>query len=233
MSNQERPSTKPEEEASNERGREAFFSGKYREAFSHLHSSLLTRAIRWFREEGVQFQRPPDELTPTSLIIGLSFAAHAELRERGETVSTRLEAAAALFASIAELRIALEQPAPESAEGMHEMLAELVIRSAMVGQVDMLMTAIELGWLDKLAEFELDRERRRAGAAVVNARRASARQTALNEAIRITSRNATLSNEEVARKVLDATGLKTTIRTVTEWVRIWRKEGYLPAITPT
>jgi hypothetical protein len=233
MSDQEHPSTKPEEDAASERGRESFFSGRYRAAFSHLHSAMLTRAIRWFREEGVQFQRPPGEVTPTALIIGLASAAHAELAERGDDGSDRLQTAAALFAAIAELRIALEQPAPKTDEGMHEMLAELVIRSAMVGQVDMLMRTTELGWLDKLAAYEEDRARRRAGADVVNARKADAKQQALNEAVRIAGRNPTLSNEDLARKIIDAAGLQITIRTATDWVREWRREEYLPPIKPT
>lgn len=138
-----------------------------------------------FGKRGPCFQRPPGEVTPTSLIIGLSFAAHAELRERGDDASIKLQVAASLFATIAELRMALEDQSPETEDGMHEKLAELTIRSAMLGQVDMLMTAIELGWFDKLAEFEMERETRRRGAAATNAKKVDVRQRALNEAVRI------------------------------------------------
>ena len=137
------------------------------------------------------------------------------------------------LATVAELRMALEGPNPETNDGMHEKLAELTIRSAMLGQVDMLMTGIELGWFDKLAEYEVDRETRRRGAAITKAKKEDARQKALNEAIRIASKNQTLSNEELARRALDATGLPTTIRTATDWVRIWRKDELLPPIKPT
>lgn len=233
MTDFKRPSTPADEEATLEEGRTLFFGRQYRAAFSHYHSALLSRAIRWFRDEGVLFQRPPADHTPTELIFGLAFAAKAEVTERGEDASTKLETAASLFAAIAELRMALEQPAPHTTEGMHELLAELTIRSAMVGQADMLMTVIEQGLLDKVAQFDVDRARRRAGAEVVNARKANARQTALNEAVRIAGRNQTLSNEELARKVIEATQLSTTIRTATEWVRQWRKEGFLPPIRAT
>ncbi|MBJ7409986.1 MAG: hypothetical protein JHD15_06405 [Phenylobacterium sp.] len=233
MADQNETAGKVAEDATTEKGRDAFFAGRYREAFSHLHSALLNKAIRWFREEGVAFQRPSGGATPTDLIIALSFAAHAELRERGEDASVKLQVAASLFASIAELRIALEQPSPQTGEGMHEQLAELTIRSAMLGQVDMLMTAIELGWFDKLAAYEMDRERRRSGAARTNAKKEDARQQALNEATRIAGKNQTLSNEELARRILDATKLPTTVRTATEWVRAWRKEGFLPPIKAT
>jgi hypothetical protein len=233
MADQDTPADKAAEDATREIGQEAFVAGRYREAFSHLHSGMLTKAIRWFREEGAVFQRPPGDTTPTALIIGLSFAAHAELRERGDEASVKLQVAASLFASVAELRVALEGPNPDTNEGMHEKLAELTIRSAMLGQVDMLMTAIELGWLDKLAEYEVDRDTRRRGAAITKAKKEDARQKALNEAVRIASKNQTLSNEELARRVLDATGLPTTIRTATDWVRTWRKEELLPPIKPT
>jgi hypothetical protein len=224
---------KAEEDAATEIGGRAFFAGRYREAFSHLHSAMLSKGIRWFREEGINFQRPPGDTPPTALIIGLSFAAHAEIGERGEGAPIKLQVAASLFAAVAELRIALEERFPETNEGMHEKLAELTIRSAMLGQVDMLMTAAELGWFDKLAEYEMDREKRRRGAASTNAKKEDARQKALNEAIRIAARNQTLSNEELARRVVEVTGLATTIRTATDWVRVWRKDGYLPPIKAT
>ncbi len=233
MADQDTHADKGAEDATREIGQEAFLAGRYRDAFSHLHSGMLTKAIRWFREEGAVFQRPPGDTTPTSLILGLSFAAHAELRERGDEASTKLQVAASLFASVAELRMALEGPIPDTNDGIHEKLAELTIRSAMLGQVDMLMTAIELGWLDKLAEYEVDRDRRRLGAATTNRKKDDARQQALNEAIRISATNQTLSNEELAGRVLKATNLKTTIRTATDWVRVWRKEGFLPPIKAT
>lgn len=228
------PETKADEDAVADRAREAFFAGHYRDAFSLRHSFLLSKAIRWFREEGVVFQRPPGQITPTELIVGLASAAHAELRERGEMVSDKLQFAASLFAGVAELRIALDEPTPaDDVEAMHDKLAELVLRSAMLGQAEMLMTGAELGWFDKLAQFEDDRERRRKGAASTKAKKDDARQRALNEAVRIAGKNQTLSNEELARRMLDAAGLPTTIRTATDWVRGWRKEGFLPPIKAT
>jgi hypothetical protein len=53
------PPNKAEEDANDELGREAFFAGRYREAFAHRHSAMLSKAVRWFREEGVIFQRQP------------------------------------------------------------------------------------------------------------------------------------------------------------------------------
>lgn len=225
-------SAKAEEDAADEAARAAFFAGRYTEAFAQRHSVLLTKAIRWFREEGIAFQRPPEPATPTELIVGLAFAAHAEIKERGlDATSDKMQFAASLFATIAELRMALDEPTPlNDADSLREKLAELVLRSAMVGQVEMLMVGSELGWFDKLAEFEADRERRRAGAAVANEKRANVRQSVLNEAILIAARNPTLSNEDLAAKAVKAAGVATTIRTATEWVRNWRRQDYLPPI---
>ena len=221
---------KEAEDKVKEIGREAFLAKRFREGFAHFHSSLLTKAIRWFREEGAMFQRPPGETTPTALIVGLAFAAQAEVEERGEGAPLKLQIGASLFAAIAELRIALEAPSPETNDDMHEKLAELTIRSVMLGQVEMLMTAVELGWFEKMADHDIERERRREGAKTTNAKKEDARQRALNEAIRIAGKNQTLDNEDLARRVLNATGLPTKIRTATEWVRVWRKEGFLPPI---
>jgi hypothetical protein len=104
---------KADEQAASERGRGAFAAARYLEAFAHLHSALLKRAIRWFREEGVSLHKPVGAVTPTALIVGLTFAAHAEVRERGEECPPKLDTAAALFASIAELRMALAAPSPK------------------------------------------------------------------------------------------------------------------------
>lgn len=232
MGGQDAPAGKAAEDEADDAARAAFFEGRYSDAFAQRHSVLLTKAIRWFREEGVTFQRPPEEATPTELIVGLAFAAHAEIEERGiDATSDKLQFAASLFATIAELRMALDEPTPiDSPEAMREKLAELVLRSSMVGQAEMLMIGSELGWFDKLAEFERDRERRRAGADAVNQRKADARQRVLNEAILIAGRNATLSNEDLALKAVAAAKVATTIRTATDWVRDWRKKGFLPPI---
>lgn len=226
---------KAEEDKADEAARAAFFAGRYADAFAQRHSILLTKAIRWFREEGIAFQRPPEAATPTELIVGLAFAAHAEIEERGlDATSDKLQFAASLFATIAELRMALDEPTrADDVDAMHEKLAELVLRSAMVGQAEMLMIGSEQGWFDKLAEFERDRERRRAGAAAVNEQKADVRQRVLNEAIRVAGRNPTLTNEDLALKSVEAARVRTTIRTATEWVRGWRKLGYLPPIKTT
>ncbi len=212
-----------------ERGRQAFNEGSFADAFTLFQSSLLDSALRWFREEGITFQRPPDKkLTAKELLVGLAMASQREVAGRGENATHRLSTAADLLGAVAELRIALEAPIKKSDEASAARMAELMCRSVMLGQIDMVMNAINLGWLDKLAEYEMARDRRRAGAEKVNAQKASVRENALAEAIRITARNPTLSTEDLALRVKEAAKIDTTIRTISDWVREWRRQDFIP-----
>jgi hypothetical protein len=140
-----------------------------------------------------------------------------------------LSAATWLFSAIAELRVALDEDFPKTAERLSEKTAELILRGVMVGQIDMIMNAVRLGWLDKLDEHDLDRARRSAGAAATNAKKASLQESALGDAMRIAGKNQTLSHEEIAVKVRESLGLSTTVKTLTNWVREWRRKGFIPA----
>lgn len=217
-----------EEQRLRDQGRIAFHEGRFADAFSLLHASLLSQALRWFREEGVTFTRPPGSITPTDLLVGLAIAANGELEARGDAASDRFSSAAWLFQAVAELRLGLDEHVPLKTEAVSHKIAELTLRGFMLGQIDMIMNAIRLGWLDKLAEHEIDRARRSAGAAATNAKKATLQQEALGSAIRIVSTNPTLSHEEVAVKVRESLGLSTTVKTLTGWVRDWRRKGFLP-----
>lgn len=221
------------EDGQRDKGRVAFHEGRYRDAFALYHAAILSRAIRWFREEGVTFARPAGEITAVELIVGLAYAANAELHERGEAASNKLSAAAWLLQAAAELRLALEMETELSVDAVSDRLGELALRGVLLGQVDMIMMAIKLGWLDKLAQHEVDRARRSEGAAKTNAKKASVREEALGEALRIAGKNATLSNEEVAVKVRESLRLPTTVGTLTRWVREWRRKGFIAPQTPT
>lgn len=85
-----------------------------------------------------------------------------------------------------------------------------------------------LGHFDLIAELEMDRARRSAGAQATTAKRRSAREKALDVAIAITARNPTLTNEELALKLRTQADLETTVKTIGEWVRVWRREESLP-----
>ena len=216
------------EQALRDRGKDAFHDGKAKEAYGDFTASVLSEAIRWFREEGVTFTKPPGAITPSELVAGLAVAANAELRERGDDASNRLSAATWLFSAVAELRSALDEETPTTADGISERVAELILRGVTLGQIDMIMRAIDLGWLDKLAEHEVDRARRSAGATVTNVKKATIKEEAMGEALRIAGKNQTLSNEEIAVKVRESLRIATTVKTLTGWVRAWRQQGFMP-----
>lgn len=216
-----------EEEALREKWRQAFDDGRYEDAFSYMHSSVLNRALRWFGDEGVSFARPRGTITPTDLLVGLASASGAELRERGDAASDRLTTAAWAFGVIAEMRLSLDEYVPLEHDKVTRKLAELISHGVMLGIVDSMMTAVHLGWFEKLKAHDLARARQSAGAQQTNAKRASVREQALSEAMRIAGKNATLSHEDVAVKVRDSLSLPTTIKTLTTWVREWRRDGHV------
>jgi hypothetical protein len=122
------------------------------------------------------------------------------------------------------------EPAPEA---LADKMADLIMRGVLLGQIEAIMNVTNLGWLDKLAEFDLDRERRRAGAKSTNAKSQTAKENALGEALRIAGKNPTLSHEELALKVRESLGLATTVRTLSGWVKGWRRQGFIAPIKET
>jgi len=220
-----------EEDRLRDEGREALHAGRYPEAFSKFHASVLSRAIRYFREEGVTFHRPPVELSPTELVVGLAMAAEDEYLARGDGASNKIAVATWLFQAAADLRLALDEAiAAEDEPRVHGKVAELILRGVVLGQVDGIMCVTELGWIDKLAEHEINRAKKKLGAERTNAQKRDVRSRAHSEAVRIANRNPTLSHEELALKVRDAAELNTTIKTLTDWIRGWRREGSVPPI---
>lgn len=210
-------------------GRVAFHEGRYEDAFSNMVASVLNLALEWFREEGVSFSRPLEGHTPTELVIGLAMASQAELEERGDDASNKLAAATWMFSAVAEVRLALDEATLPTHAATSRKVAEVFARGVLLGQIDMIMTAIRLGWLDKLADHEIARRRRADGAAITNAKKATVKEKALSAALRIVSVNPRLSHEDVAVKVRAREALATTVKTLTDWVRHWRREGVLPA----
>jgi hypothetical protein len=225
-----KPKTEEElqEEAKRELGRKAFDDGRYEEALGLFRASLTDMAIRWFREEGFRFQRPPGDFTPKELLIGLAMACQREVEALGDDASHKLQSANWLLNTMARFQEAAETEFELTPEGLSRKMSEMAGYGAMMGQLDMIMNLINLGWLDKLALFEVEREKRRLGAQKVNARKASAKEKVLAEAIGIAARNGTLSNEDLARIAIEKARVVTTIRTATDWVREWRRGDFLP-----
>ena len=81
-------------------------------------------------------------------------------------------------------------------------------------------------YLETLEEHK--RETAEHASDVMSTFEATAKEAALAEALKITATNPTLTNEDLAQRVQVNLSLSTTIRTLTEWVRAWRRQGFLP-----
>jgi hypothetical protein len=235
----------PAENAADDEARALFHSGDFANAMGRRHWVGLNKALRWFREEGVEFQRPSDDLPAFELIMALAFASQSLVDDLGERASEKLQFATAFIVALAELRQAVRGWPPLASDPtMPAKVSEVILKAAMVGQAETLMISLERGWFADVAsatsalqeveglrakatDLDRDRERRRAGAEKTNSRRARAKQRVLNEATRIASINPTLSNEDLGIKSTDAAGLKVTNRTASDWVAAWRRDGIL------
>lgn len=221
-----------DEESIREAGAAAVKAGRYAEAMTLLLSGLVTRAVRFFAEEGLTFHRRPGEFTPIDLLVGLTSVAKDELIRRGEQGSAKLLIATSVLEAVAEFRIALENADGAAPANVEDRVARLIFLSASVGTQDAMTAMVEAGFLDRIAAYEIERDRKRLGATKTNTNKDAVRQTALNAALAIVAKNPTLDNEDLAQKILANTGLPRKVRTVTAWVREWRAKDYIAECNP-
>lgn len=201
---------------------------RYFDALNLVQGRTIDDALAWFAEVGVTFWRPPSgHKAPLS---ALAMAATAALKDLGERATYKQMIAQLALATLAQFRDSMLQAPPSGKSEVANWLAEIALSSAAVGSADGMMTMVRLGHFEKLSELEFDRVRRRAGAEVTNAKKQNVRDRALAAALLVTATNPTLSNEELAVKVREREHLPTTIKTITGWIRTWRKAGDLEPI---
>lgn len=207
----------------------AYRSGDRQEAMRLSRRAIIVQALTWFADEGVRF-RVPDGEPSLDLILGLAGAARRVVDERGESVSTKLLLAAGALESIAAYRAALTTPIEDHPQAITDALLQFVFVGMDMGRFEAMMVWTEAGLVDAFFELERDREKRRLGAERTRIAKATVKERALAEAIKITGTNPTLSNEELANRIRVKLELSTTIRTMTAWVRDWRRQDYLPPL---
>lgn len=205
---------------------EAADAGRHTEAFDLMRAQLVGQAFAWFDEAGVRFVRAGPQ-APDELFVGLAMAARRAVEEIGEDASDRLQAATTVFDAVAHLRQALGRP-PPTEDGAADRLAEVLLYAGALGSAATMVAMTRLGHFEQLDELAHDRERRRAGAEATNRHRATAKENALAAAISILGTNPTLSADEAAPKIRDRASLRTSLRTVADWVREWRRAGTIP-----
>jgi hypothetical protein len=202
--------------------------GQIFEACNLLRRAVLLDALRWFKDEGVEFVQPDREHTTHELIIGLALAGRGVVEEKGEAASYKLHVAANALEAMAALSQILEAPVPDTVEGVTQTLLSFFFVGVDTGRNEALTVLGDVGVIEAYERFNTQRERRRLGAEIVNGRKASVKEKALGEALRITTSNRTLSNEDLAELVRKNLDIVTTIRTLTDWVRDWRRAGTVP-----
>ena len=228
------PSTAQETQTPNLSGKlriealEAYRSGDFKKAMRLIQHALTLDSLRWFREQGHSFVVPNRENTSFELIVGLALAARGIVEDLGDDASLKLAIAANGLESVAAFHIALERDVQDTPEAVANTMLEFLFIGMDLGRVDAMMTWSEAGVLSAFEALELDRERRRFGANKVNAVKATLKQASFAEAIRITGKNPTLSNEELAELIKTKIPTVKSIRSLTDQIRLWRRDGMLP-----
>ncbi|MFN3859651.1 MAG: hypothetical protein ACK4RV_18045 [Caulobacter sp.] len=205
----------------------AYQEGRFADAYTGLQGTILTESLGYFASAGVHFARPEGDLPPEELLSGLALAASREVEERLPDCPIALMVAAAAIGAVAQLRAALGEVLPPDANSTTQWIARFALLGMELGRADQALHMVRTGAFDALGEMELMKERRRLGAEKTNAKKATAKQSALAEGMRICASNHHLSNEDLALLIRQAANLTTTIKTMTEWVRNWRRTGLL------
>ena len=209
-----------------ERARLAADVDNYILAMREIIAGLQTQAFDWFAEHGYQFIRSVPE-SSVQFHIAIAMTARDALAEFGDDPPAELETAKLALEAIAHVIDTLDDIA--NRRGVFPVqMNKLMVMSIALGSVQTFMAFMREGHFDKLARLDLDRERRRIGALKTNEKRATVKTQALSAALAILGKNATLSAEELAIKVRERAGIITSIRTIGDWIRAWRRSGDLP-----
>jgi len=212
-------------DGSRERVQVATEQGNYILAMREIIAGLQTQAFNWFSEHGYEFIRSVPE-SSVQFHIAIAMTARDTLADFDDP-PPELEAAKLSLEAIAHVVDTLDDLAKRQGT-FPAQINKLMTMSIALGSVQTYVTFLRSGHFDKLAQLDLDRERRRIGALKTNEKRATIKTHALSAALTILSKNATLSAEELAIKVRDRAGIATSIRTLSDWIRAWRRSGDLP-----
>lgn len=209
-----------------ERARVAAEADNYILAMREMIAGLQTQAFDWFSEHGYQFIRSVPE-SSAQFHIAIAMTARDTLAELGDNPPAELETAKMALEAIAHVTDTLDDIANRRGV-LRVQVNKLMVMSIALGTVQTLVSLMREGHFDKIAQLDLDRERRRIGAFKTNEKLATQKTKALSAALAILEKNATLSAEELAIKVRERAGISTTIRTLGDWIRGWRRSGDLP-----
>lgn len=162
---------------------------------------------------------------------GIATALEQELERQGEQASYRLLIARNVAAAVAMIQERLLRPSDPS-QTAEDATFEAFFCAFQLGAAEVHLSQTEGGIFDEYARLRWREhsaaEGRRQGAVSTNDLKRRQRNRTLSLARDIVSANPTLSNDELAFKLKARAELSQATRTITGWIRQWRKGGQLP-----
>ena len=190
-----------------------------------LRGDMVKQALDWFERGGtVRFVYVLVTEMPTEFAVGLPMAAAQGHRGTGGASFAQASFWRHRLDAIANLRTVFARGSSRGRGSRKPALRSFDDRQRS-GRGFTMVGLVRLGHFDTLVEFEIDRERRRAGAVKTNRKRATDKENALSAAIAILGMNPTLSADEAAPKIRERAGLSLGLRTIAGWIRDWRRDG--------
>lgn len=204
----------------------AQLEGAAEEALSRLLDRFVESALKAFEAADIDFD-VNNAAADVLVLPGLIRAAQDEIERLGPKASNRLIFAERALSACITLSLAISEQ--RGAPTSHQAIVNLIWAAVEIGRSEALVTVDAHGWFEELGDLDGDRERRRDNAFASNAKKRALQHKAL-ELCRAKSKvNPSLSNEELALKLHPLLGGDRSIRTITGWIRNWRRMGLLPA----
>jgi hypothetical protein len=211
----------------------AFEERAFEDALGAYQRGQLIRALALLKAENYSVAMPTQPASGHAWAKAMVAELDRVIEAAGLAPPYKLLVAREMFAALGILQGIFEATVDNDGRDQNDMLAEWLLAAIRLGAAEAMLAQTQGGLIDEYMFLKWDKSRtqesRRRGAAKVNERKATAKQNALSAAIGIAERNATLSNEDIAIKLHSSVAADTTVKTLTQWVREWRRRELLPA----
>ncbi len=212
----------------------AYKAGEFERAFRVYLFAIVRRAHSLIQGEGliVDWNRPPESFV--EFAGGIAAALDKLIEQAGDDASHRLIVAREATAAAAAFQLVLSR-ARDGDEMTADDFAEVLLQTIHLGNVEVQLSQTTSGFIEDYADLkwgqQRDRKGRQRGAEATKAAKQKKHARVLELARQVVATNPTLSNDELAFKLKEKTDLSEAIRTITGWIRKWRKSGELAPIS--
>lgn len=194
---------------------------------SRFHAALAVA-----KEAGLEmdFADIPPNASLWSIFAGAASAADEDLEGLEKPSDQYVAAVSALF-QLTEMALLWEELISNIPPGQYEPLARAILLSKSIAYGEAAEWVRDKQFFEKLLELEDDRASRSRGALKTHANHVAGMQAVLRKAQDLIAKNPALSNDDLARKLIESGGKAATLTTptVTKWLRSWRRDESLPA----